>query len=178
MAHDRTFVITAHKTIKADGLEIKAGDKVAMVTGLVSPETLFGLMQFHGFKAEEVDAEQMLAEHAEDEASDAEPESADAADVDSGAEASGAVASDIDASYPPEATEPAQETADISATEQAVAAFIADGLDEKTARALAESNGLTPDDVRQMIVDGTDLLDLDDVGVKRAEKILAAYTGS
>ena len=172
MANDRTFVITAPKDIRADDVDIKAGDRVAMVTGLVRPGTLFGLMQYHGFRAEEVpvDDDSEAAAEAAIAAEESAAAQVDAASVRSDASPaadSQAQGESIDASYPTET--PAVPV------DPAVAAFIADGLDEKIAHILVEQNKLDPAGLRALIDEGFDLIELEGIGTARVEKIMAVY---
>jgi hypothetical protein len=162
-AEDRTFAIIATKDIRADDIDIKAGEQVACVTGQVSVLTLFGLIQFHGFSVEEVTAEYEADTEEVQPVEQVAEETSTLADTEP--EASPSVVDE------PAADQPGEETV----TTTAIDLFVADGLDEKTAKILVEQNELDPTKLKELIAEGFDLLDLDGIGETRAVKILAVY---
>lgn len=166
---DRTFAITATKEILADGVQIKSGDRVAVITGMVPPLTLFGLMQFHGFAVEEIPVEIIIRDEAESEAVDAELTTTNETAPDAG---------DVEHDAGTHSEEQ-QLASDAEALEQlsadAASQFIADGLDEKTAKILAEQNDLDPEQLRKLIAEGFDLIDLEGIGTERVKRIHLVY---
>jgi hypothetical protein len=160
---DRTFAVIASQTISADGVNIESGDQVACITSQVSPLTLFGLMQFHGFTAVEVTTEFPVEsdDESDDESTLAEPETV--------------VESQPEAVEPAPVVEPESQPGEGDEDAATIAAFVADGIDDKTAKILVELNNLTPDELKKWIAEGLDLLDLDGIGETRAEKIAKVY---
>jgi hypothetical protein len=161
---DRTFAVIASQTISADGVNIESGDQVACITSQVSPLTLFGLMQFHGFTAVEVTTE--FAVESDDESDDESTLAEPVAVVESQPEAV-----EPTSVVEPETVQPGEGDEDAVT----IAAFVADGIDDKTAKILVELNNLTPDELKKWIAEGLDLLDLDGIGETRAEKIAKVY---
>lgn len=166
---DKTFAIIASKDIRADDVDIKAGEQVACITSAVRPMTLFGLLQFHGFACEEVttvpgtDGDETEVDTDGEPGGDSQPDGSE--DVGQGDESDdepqGDAAGDGDAD-------------DADEKQAAHDAFVADGLDEKTAKILAEQ-GLTPTSLKELIAGDIDLVDLEGIGETRAEKILKVY---
>lgn len=163
---DRTFAITATKEIVADGVQIKSGDRVAVITGMVPPLTLFGLMQFHNFAVEEIPVEVIIRDEADESAA------VEAVSTPSTESIDATFNGESEAIDPPAISE-AEAIERLSA--DAASRFVADGLDEKTARILAEQNDLDPDELRKLIAEGFDLIDLEGIGLERVKKILAVY---
>lgn len=169
---DRTFAIVATKAISAEGVMLSDGDKVACITSPISVATLLGLIQFHNFRVEEVTAEQELDDSVDDVADEVAPteEQQAIAEVEQSEPSSLA---DVESQPGEETLEPAG--IDPELVMKAIQQFINDGLDEKTAKALAEENDLTPDGLKALIAEGYDLTELESIGQVRAEKILAVY---
>lgn len=168
---DRVFAIIASKDIRADDVDIKAGSQVACITSLVNPLTLLGLMQFHNFTSEEVTAEFDVLDD-DDDASDA----GDVVNTDGQAEPIDPSQAVVNSGKVEESKDDAaSEETSIAASNAAHDAFVADGIDEKTAQILVEKNQLDPDKLKELIAEGLDLLDLDGIGETRAMKIQAVY---
>ena len=162
---DRTWVVTASKNIVAEGVEIVAGDRVAAITSSVPPQTLFGLMQYHGFTVEEIPVDSSRID---------DPEDINAVEV---GESTEAVSEQVFDNESPAALadEPETKQAEPVQPVDPIAELIADGLDEKTAKAVVEQNKIGKVDLLKLIDEGFDLTDLDGIGEERAKKILAVY---
>ena len=172
----KTYALKLRGPIKVAGIEFGVDDQVGAITcvGDISPHDLLGLVQHHHATLEEV----VGLDSDEDEAElDADEESA----------RDGAIEADADvaAEQFEQLEEPAREEAiEVDAVAKTkvdsltgIAAFIADGLDEKIARALVEANGIaSPDALRVKLNEADfDLHDLAEIGDVRAKKILAIY---
>jgi hypothetical protein len=167
----KTYAIFPVKNIMlcVDGKakEFTPEDQVGVVsTDGVSLMDLLGAIQFHHCKAVEIDEEKLLEDEpaslTEDEfyAILAEPEADDPPALDDQPEDE----FDTDPTPP---TIPADR-------ESTIHQFMADGLDEKVATSLVEQ-GMTPEDIRQLIAEGFDLTELEDIGKSRAAVLRSLY---
>lgn len=164
---DRTFAIIASKDIRCDDIDLKVGEQIACITSAVPVASLLALIKFHGFFVEEVTAQAGDSDEADEEVVD--DNLADTSEDDSDPEDT-ELYSDDEPAAEPASDEP---VADVASS--AVDEFIAAGLDEKIAKALADDNGLTPATLQQMIAEGKDLTELKSIGETRVKKILQVY---
>lgn len=171
----KTFAIFPVKNIMlcVDGKakEFTPEDQVGVVsTDGVSLLDLLGAIQFHHCKAVEIDEAALLDDDLTE------------ADVD-------AIFDAPEADEPPsslddqpegeldEAIDPPADAIPVivpTDNESTIHQFIADGLDEKVATSLVEQ-GMTPEDIRQLIVEGFDLTELEDIGKSRAAVLRSLY---
>jgi hypothetical protein len=178
----KTYAIFPVKNIMlcVDGKakEFTPEDQVGVVsTDGVSLMDLLGAIQFHHCKAVEIDEDQLLLDlpvdedeglDDEDQPLEAMPEN-EAPTLD---DQPGDELDDLD-----EATEPPADAIPITIPadrESTIHQFIADGLDEKVATSLVEQ-GMTPEDIRQLIAEGFDLTELEDIGKSRAAVLRSLY---
>jgi hypothetical protein len=177
----KTFALILERDTNIAGTLFPAGFQVGAITSEVNPMDLLGLVQFHHCRVEEVtDAED--SEPAFDEA-EAEAEYQSDVAVEAGeqsAASESAPSAESQPMLPLEATE-TQPGADLKPEpidqSSAIAKFVADGLDEKTARALVVTNNIaSPDVLKTKLADPAfSLADLDEIGKSRQEKIMATY---
>jgi len=172
----KTFAIRLRQETNIEGVMYPANFQVAAVTSEVSPMTLLGLIQFKHAIVEEV------TDSLEDECD------ASADDDDSGSEASEPVTPSIENDIPhaeasvaePPASDslPQQEAGNSSNSDDVVAAFVAAGLDHKTAEVLAITNHIASiEELTTLLADvDFNLTDLDEVGAIRAEKIKGIFS--
>lgn len=163
----KTYAVTLGKDMDVEGIPMKAGEHVAAITSEVSPHTVLGLLQFSHAIAEEI------TDAADDDDSEAEP-MAETIAVDDASD------DDVIRTEPikPVDPQPEQKQEPADSTEDAgdqIAEFLADGLDEKTAEALARAGLASPEAVRDYLKSGNLLTDLDDIGPRRAERIESIY---
>lgn len=175
----KTFVITAKQGFGFNGSKIEPGDELAIVTSNLSPEDLFGWLQFGQAKAvmvkDDDNSELPIADGETFEDSD-ENGLCPAVESEVTPEPQPDDLSEGVESEQSEQAEVIEETEGQMPSDVAslTAAFIADGLEEKIANTLAEQK-VTPDDIRQMISEGFDLEEIDGIGKVRADKIKAIY---
>lgn len=188
----RTYAIRLKALTTVDGIEYPADFQIGAITTEVRPLTLLGLVQFQHAEVEEitdaVDAEEAEADADADADADAEQE--ETADDDASDDAPAIDPTDptdgpadlplVDDNSPaePQPEEvPAVNPVPATDVDRAIAEFVAAGLDTKTAEALVKANRITGiDELRLLMSDPKfDLIDLDDVGTVRAEKIKAAF---
>ena len=176
----KTFAIRLRQETNIEGVMYPANFQVAAVTSEVSPMTLLGLIQFKHAIVEEV------TDSLEDECD------ASADDDDSGSEASEPVTPSIENNIPhaeasvaePPASDslPQQEAGNLNGNvdvvADAVTAFVAAGLDHKTAEVLAITNHIASiEELTTLLADvDFNLTDLDEVGAIRAEKIKGIFS--
>lgn len=158
----KTYAVKLQSAMKIAGIDHAAGEQVAAITCEISPYDLLGLVQHHHAALTEITGPE-LPEVAVVAASDDEE----------------VISSEELAIDDTETFDEAEETSSAEAVSNAdaVAAFIADGVDEKTATALVVANGINgPDALRAKLAEpGFDCIDLAEIGKVRAEKILAIY---
>lgn len=173
----KTYALKLRGPIKIAGIEFGVNDQVGAITCVdnVSPHDLLGLVQhFHatleevvGLDSDDDETELDLAEEStRDGATEADVTAEDEQSEESAREGTAESIEDTDA-----VTE--NEVDSLTG----IAAFIADGLDEKIAKALVEANGIaSPDTLRVKLNEADfDLHDLAEIGDVRAKKILAIY---
>lgn len=172
----KTFAIRLRQETNIEGVIYPADFQVAAVISEVSPMTLLGLIQFKHAIVEEVT----------DSLDDEGDASADG--VDSAPEASEPVTASIEnnssppveesVAEPPVDDSPRQQEAGCQSSSDAVAAFIAAGLDSKTAEVLAIINHIASiEELTTLLADvDFNLTDLDEVGAIRAEKIKSIFS--
>jgi hypothetical protein len=174
----KTFSIRLKSDRTIEGVQYPAGFQVGAVTSEVGPLTLLGLVNFNHAVLEEVT----------DSLDDEGDTSADGDDGEPEAGGSVTPQDDIDDSQsdPPDeetvAAPPAGETQPVAGDtlNDAVAAFMAAGLDKATAEALAIANMIASlEELNTLLADPDfDLIDLEDIGAVRAEKIKAIFSPS
>jgi len=176
----KTFAIRLKQETNIEGVIYPADFQVAAITSEVSPMTLLGLIQFKHAIVEEV------TDSLDDEGD------ASADDVDSTLEASEPVTTSTENDIPhaeasvaaPPASDslPQQEAGNsngkVDVLAEAVAAFVAAGLDHKTAEVLAITNHIASiEELTTLLADvDFNLTDLDEVGAIRAEKIRSIFS--
>lgn len=172
----KTFAIRLRQETNIEGVTYPADFQVAAVTSEVSPMTLLGLIQFKHAIVEEV------TDSLEDEGD------ASADDVGSTFEASEPVTPSIEnnilpaeelVAERPVGDSPCQQDASSKdSTNDAIAAFVAAGLDAKTAEVLAITNHIASiEELTTLLADvDFNLTDLDEVGAIRAEKIKSIFS--
>ena len=165
----KTFVITAKQGFGFNGAKIEPGDELAIVTSNLSPEDLFGWLQFGQARAVMVKDDEGGELPIADGDSFNEPLQEDGHRP---AEESEVTPETQPGDFPEEQQDP--EESKPEEAESGVAAFVADGLEEKIAQTLADQN-ITPDDIRGMIAEGFDLEEIEGIGKVRADKIKAIY---
>ncbi len=183
----KTFAIKLRAPIRISGIEFPGDYQIGAVTSEVNPIDLLGLIQFHHASVEEVTdaADDEIEEGDEAEQVEVESPVADEQAVDLAADQPllplvedsqevGQAQPEIETSSQPETESQPTEIDDPAA---AIALFVADGLDDKTARALVVVNKIaSPDALRAKLAESTfSLADLDEIGQVRQEKILATY---
>lgn len=173
----KTFAIRLKGPRTIEGIEYPADFQIGALTSEVGPLTLLGLVQYRHATIEEVT----------DSLEDDDDSSADGDD--GGPEAGGSVTpqppaehNDIDSDPPPEesSAEPPADDQQGAGGDGPIAAFIAAGLDQKTAEALVVANQITSiDELTALLADPQfNLMDLDDIGSVRAEKIKAVFSAT
>lgn len=180
----KTYAVTLKYPMKVAGIEFPAGEQLAAITCEISPHDLLGLVQHHHAIVEEI-TDQGFDEPEDD--VDAEAEEAiisnqvvsESDDIEADSDVGDADNQDESESGEPSEDEAEGQSNVLDATTKAnaVAAFVADGLDEKTATCLVVSNGiLGPDELRLKMSEANfDLDDLEDIGPVRVKKIEAIY---
>lgn len=166
----KTFVITAKQGFGFNGSKIEPGDELAIVTSNLSPEDLFGWLQFGQARAVMVKDDECGELPIADGDSFDEPLQEDGHRP---AEESEVTPETQPGDFPDDQPQE-PESGPGAGVESIASAFVADGLDEKIANALAEQN-ITPDDIRGMIAEGFDLEEIEGIGKVRADKIKAIY---
>lgn len=172
----KTYALKLRAATRISGVDYQAGEQVGAITCEISPFDLLGLVQHHHAELVEVtdEAEADVAEEETEEQADASELSDEPAESTSEGDAD----ADADSELPEEETE-AEETSaeDANSAADAVAAFVADGLDEKTATSLVVANGIMgPEALRaKMSEPDFNLDDLDEIGPVRVKKIEAIY---
>lgn len=166
----RNFVITSKTEQQADGVALKPGDEIAIVSTHGIPlMTVLGMIQFQHADVQEIadDEVNALADAPDSDdpgnEADADPEKADANDSDTNNE------SDDDKGN--------SESEEAETTEEGVKVleeFTSLGLDEKIAHTLVEL-GETPESIGQKAKEGYDLCELEGIGKVRADKILDLF---
>lgn len=162
----RTYAVKLRSDMRIAGIDFPANEQVAAITCEINPTDLLGLVQHHHAIVEEIT----------DAADDDEEQSTLAADPE--VQSIGFESNEAEEEQPGD--EPEEETTSAEeaiSNADAVAAFVTDGLDEKIATALVVANGiLGPDALRAKLAEpGFDVIDLEEIGKVRAEKILAIY---
>lgn len=147
----------------------------------VSLMDLLGAIQFHHCKAVEIDEAQLMELDGDEDDGLLVSEVDDGGEVGEDASDEATILDDQpgdeldsleDATEPPAHAIPViPPTTDREST---IHQFIADGLDEKVATSLVDQK-FTPDDIRQLIVEGFDLTELEDIGKSRASLLRAIY---
>ena len=176
----KTFAIRLREETNIEGVIYPAEFQVAAVTCEVGLMTLLGLIQFKHAIVEEVT----------DSLDDEGDTSADG--VDSAPEASEPVTTSTENDIPPAeasvATPPASDSlpqqeagnsnGKVDVVSDAVAVFVAAGLDHKTAEVLAITNHIASiEELTTLLADADfNLTDLDEVGAIRAEKIRLIFS--
>lgn len=172
----KTFAVKLRKEMRISGEEFPADCQIGAITSEVNPMDLLGLIQYHHAFIEEVtDAEDDSQEDGDDLPEEQLPlplvdgDSSEAAEKSATAEANQTEPSQLQ----PEAESqiaPIDDTA-------AIAKFVADGLDEKTARALVVTNKIkSPEELKGKLADPFfNLGELDEIGATRQQKIMAIY---
>jgi len=177
----KTYAIRLKKETTIEGVQYPADFQIAALTSEVGPLTILGLVQYRHAIVDEVTDSLDDESDASADGDDGEPEAGESVTPQPGDE--------IDSNPPDEespATPPAvdQQGADggelspvVVTNDSAVTAFVAAGLDQKTAEALVIANKITSiEELTTLLADpGFDLIDLDDIGVARAEKIKAVF---
>lgn len=159
--------------MRISGEDFPADCQIGAITSEVNPMDLLGLIQYHHAFIEEVtDAEDDSQEDGEEEQLPlplVDGDSSEAAEKSATAEANQTEPSQLQ----PEAE---SQTAPIDDT-AAIAKFVADGLDEKTARALVVTNKIkSPEELKTKLADASfNLGELDEIGATRQQKIMAIY---
>jgi hypothetical protein len=188
----KTFSIRLKADTTIDGVPYPANFQVGAVTSEVGPLSLLGLVQFNHALLEEVT--DLLDDEGDTSADgdDGEPEAgesvtphdgtdgshSDPPDEETVAEPPAGVTQPVAGDTPPVVGAPLiQPGVDIS---DAVAAFMAAGLDKATAEALAIANKIASlEELNTLLADPDfDLIDLEDIGTVRAEKIKAIFSPS
>lgn len=161
--------------------------QVAALTSEVGPMTILGLIQYHHAIVEEVTDSLDDEGDTSADGDDGEPEAGESVTPQPGEGDSATDETDdtdgTESSPPDEesaATPPALPPAGDQQGEggDAVAAFIAAGLDNKTAEALVIANKITSiEELLTLLADPEfDLTELDEIGAVRAEKIKAIFS--
>lgn len=179
----KTYAVRLIRRTCIEGVDYPADFQIGAITSEVGTQTLLGLLQFHHAVADEItdepDGDDDDGQDGSDGAADYQPGGGDPINIGevsegdiagSEGEPSGFVESAGSLDDPLQAGLPA----DIqSATEE----FIAAGVDEKTASALAVANGLQSlAELQSKMADPEfDLIDLEEIGTARAEKIRAIF---
>lgn len=164
----KTFALILVRDTNIAGVMFPAGFQVGAITSEANPFDLLGLVNFGHAKIEEVtDAEDDSPSLDEEEPEEVENPEASAVEPAAAAEQSESAAEDT-----------AEESASSPATQaESIAAFVADGLDEKTARALVVTNNISsPSELKAKLSDASfNLAELEEIGKSRQEKIMATY---
>ena len=170
----KTFAVRLIRDTKIEGVDYKANFQVGAITSEVGTQTLLGLLQFGHAVADEItdspdgDEDDAGSDADEDQPGDVVEGSADEPAGDPAGESaeSGEETSDQD-----DGDKPANEGV------SPVAEFLAAGLDNKTAEALVDANNIQSlAELQALMADPEfDLLDLEEVGAVRAEKIRAIF---
>lgn len=162
-----------------EGVSYPADFQVGALTSEVGPLTLLGLAQFHHAIIEEVTDSLDDAGETSADGGDGEPEAGESVTPNEGG-SEGGESADGSADGEPEVvppTPPAPPTPPVPDATDAVAVFMAAGLDKATAEALAITNRINSlEELNTLLADKDfDLLDLDEIGAVRAEKIKAIF---
>jgi hypothetical protein len=181
----KTFSIRLKSDRTIEGVQYTAGFQVGAVTSEVGPLTLLGLVNFNHAVLEEVTDSLDDEGDTSADGDDGEPEAGGSVTPQDGV--------DDSQSDPPDeetvAAPPAGETQPVAGdapplvqpgVDDAVAAFMAAGLDKATAEALAIANKIASlEELNTLLSDPDfDLIDLEDIGAVRAEKIKAIFSPS
>lgn len=186
----KTFSIRLKSDRTIEGVQYPAGFQVGAVTSEVGPLTLLGLVNFNHAVLEEVTDSLDDEGDTSADGDDGEPEAGGSVTPQDGID-------EIENSPPDEetvATPPAGETQPVAGdtpplagsppiqpgVDDAVAVFMAAGLDKATAEALAIANKIASlEELNTLLADPDfDLIDLEDIGTARAEKIKAIFSPS
>jgi hypothetical protein len=177
----KTYAVTLKYPMKVAGIEFPAGEQLAAITCEISPHDLLGLVQHHHAIVEEITDQGF--DESEDDVDDQADEvissnqvvsESDDIEADSDADSQDELESEESSE---DETEDQPTVLDATAKANAVAAFVADGLDEKTATSLVVENGiLGPDELRLKMSEASfELDDLEGIGPVRVKKIEAIY---
>lgn len=160
----KTYAVKLRSATRIAGIDFHAEEQVAAITCEISPYDLLGLVQHHHAIVEEITDE---GDEKEQPTLAADPE----------VEAIGFESEEAEEQPGDEPEEETTSAEEAISNADAVAAFMADGLDEKISTALVVANGiLGPDALRTKLAEpGFDVIDLEEIGKVRAEKILAIY---
>jgi hypothetical protein len=182
----KTFAIFPVKNItlcvEGKAKEFTPEDQVGVVsTDGVSLMDLLGAIQFHHCKAVEIDEDQLLLdlsvddEIEADETNETEQEPATEPETIEGESVDDLEPEDSTLDDQPESG--IEDTAEFIPTpnnQSTVQKFIADGIDERVANSLVEQ-GLTPEDIGQLISEGFDLTEIEGIGKSRAAILRSLY---
>lgn len=179
----KTYAIRLKGATNIEGVMYPADFQVAAVTSEVSPMTLLGLIQFkHAIVEEVTDSLDDEGDTSADGA-DSSPEASEP--VTTLTETNGIPPAEASVAPPPASDSlPQQEAGNsngkVDVAAEAVAAFVAAGLDHKTAEVLVVINQIASiEELTTLLADADfNLTDLDEVGAIRAEKIKAIFSAA
>lgn len=165
----KTYALKLCAATRINGVDYGFGEQVGAITCEISPYDLLGLVQHHHAELSEV------TDQAEGDTAEETEEQPDASELSDEPASESTSEGDADADADSEAEETSAEEANSAA--DAVAAFVADGLDEKTATSLVVANGIMgPEALRAKMSEADfNLDDLDEIGPVRVKKIEAIY---
>lgn len=177
----KTFAIRLKQDTNIEGVAYAADFQVAAITSEISPMTLLGLIQFKNAIVEEVT--DSLDDEGDTSADDVGSTSLASEPVTSSTETNEIPPAEVSVAAPPAAESLPQQEAgnsngNVDVVAEAVAAFVAAGLDSKTAEVLAITNHIASiEELTTLLADvDFNLTDLDEVGAIRAEKIKAIFS--
>lgn len=172
----KTYAVKLKCDTKVEGIDCDAGTHMGALTSECGPLTLLGLVQHHHAVLEEiVDCPDDC-----DDGCDGDCNDGDAGD---GTAIVGPTDVSIDGDQPGDESgdsqsDDSQPRNDQPNDDTSIASFLAAGLDQKTAEALVVSNKIgSIDELKLLMSDPKfDLIDLEEIGTARAEKIKAVFS--
>ena len=173
----KTYAVKLKQEQKIEGVIFPAGFQIAALTSEVGPLTILGLIQYRHATVEEVTDSLDDDGDTSADGDDGEPEAGESVTTPPADEIENSPPDEEQAATPP-AEPPAGDQQEVGGgNDDAIAAFVAAGLDQKTAEALVVANKITSiEELTTLLADPEfDLTELDEIGAVRAEKIKAIF---
>lgn len=176
----KTYAVKLKQETNVEGVKFPADFQIAALTSEVGPLTILGLIQYSHATVEEVTDSLDDDSESSADGDDGEPEAGESVTTPPADEATEEIENsppDEEQAATPPATPPAGDQQEVGGGNDAIAAFVAAGLDQKTAEALVVANKITSiEELTTLLADPEfDLTELDEIGAVRAEKIKAIF---